>query len=55
MIARQNLLGGKVCACGGLFMVNRTRRGSVERRRCGKQKNLVTLRHEIAIIQGFHQ
>lgn len=50
-----NLLRGKKCVFCGSFKVNRTRRGYVKCRKCGKQKSLAKLRREIAIIQGFYQ
>jgi transposase len=50
-----NFVRGKKCVFCGSFKVNRTRRGYVKCRKCGKQKNLAKLRREIAIIQGFYQ
>ncbi|MGQ0557797.1 MAG: IS1595 family transposase [Nitrospiraceae bacterium] len=50
-----NLVRGKKCVFGGSFKVNRTRRGYVPCRKCGKQQSRAKPRREIAIIQGFYQ
>lgn len=50
-----NLLRGKKCVFCGTFKVNRTSRGYVKCRGCGKAKSLSRLRREIAILKGFYQ
>ena len=50
-----NYLRGRKCVFWGSFRINKTRRGYVKCRGCGKQKSLGKLRREIAIIQGFYQ
>lgn len=50
-----NFLRGRKCVFCGSFKVNRTRRGYVKCRACGKQKSAAKLRREISIIQGFYQ
>ena len=50
-----NFLRGKKCIFCGSFQVNRTGRGYVKCRRCGRQKSVAKLRREISIIQGFYQ
>jgi transposase len=50
-----NFLRGRKCIFCGSFKVNKTARGYVKCRRCGKQKSLSRLRREIAILMGFYQ
>jgi len=50
-----NFLRGKKCVFCGTFKVNRTSRGYVKCRGCGKVKSLSRLRREIAILKGFYQ
>ena len=50
-----NFLQGRKCIFCGSFKVNRTARGYIKCRRCGKSKSLSRLRREIAIVQGFYQ
>jgi transposase len=50
-----NFLRGRKCILCGSFKVNKTTRGYVKCRRCGKQKSLKRLRREIAILVGFYQ
>lgn len=50
-----NFLQGRKCIFCGSFKINKTARGYVKCRLCGKQKSLNKLRREIAILQGFYQ
>jgi transposase len=50
-----NFLRGRKCVFCGSFQTVKTSRGYVKCQLCGKQKSLVRLRREIAIIQGFYQ
>lgn len=50
-----NFLRGKKCVFCGSFKVNKTKRGYVRCRVCGKQKSLRKIRTEIAIVTGFYQ
>jgi transposase len=50
-----NFLRGRKCLYCGSFKVNKTARGYVKCRLCGKQKSLTRLRREIAILMGFYQ
>ena len=50
-----NFLRGKKCVLCGSFKVNRTARGYVKCRSCGKQKSLKKIRTEIGIVTGFYQ
>lgn len=52
--AANYLRGRKYIYCGS-FKVNKTARGYVKCRVCGKQKSLTRLRREIAILMGFYQ
>ncbi len=50
-----NFLQGRKCIFCGSFKVNKTSRGYVKCRGCGRQKSLKRLRSEIAILMGFYQ
>jgi transposase len=50
-----NIERGRKCAFCGSFKLNRTSRGYVKCRLCGRSKSLARLRKEIAIIKAFYQ
>ena len=50
-----NIERGRKCASCGSFKVNRTARGYVKCRLCGRTKSLKRLRKEVAVIKGFYQ
>lgn len=50
-----NIERGRKCAYCGSFKVNRTARGYVKCRLCGRSKSLARLRKEVRIIKGFYQ
>jgi len=50
-----NFLRGRKCVFCSSFRVNRTARGYVKCRHCGRTKSLARLRRELAILQGFYQ
>src|ERR1700688_367564 len=50
-----NIERGRKCAICGSFKINRTARGYVKCRQCGRSKSLARLRKELTIIKGFYQ
>lgn len=50
-----NILRGRKCVFCGSFKTNKTRRGYVKCRKCGRQKSLKRLRNEIEVVTGFYQ
>jgi transposase len=50
-----NFLNGRKCVFCGAFNTLKTARGYVKCGSCNKQKSLVKLRREIAILKGFYQ
>jgi transposase len=50
-----NFERGRKCVYCGAFKINRTSRGYVKCRRCGRSKSLARLRKELTVIKGFYQ